>query len=295
MALLSPAQAPPIFRSEVTQVRVDVQVYDGKRPVLDLTKDDFLLFDDEQPQKIAGFGREAEPLSLLLLFDVSGSMTRYVEQAIRTAAAALKSLRPDDQVAVMLFSRRSEVIQPFTSDLRYVNRALQESVREPELGSGSLINPSLLAAIDVFRKGVQGPRRRAILILTDNAELNYQSPDEPVIQGLLETGTVLDAIVVGRFGRPKPPKPGLAVNPDFTPADVFRIAESTGGDAVRAERVDRLFPEMIERIRQRYSLQYVPPISARGTFRHIRVTLTPAARKLHPKALIRAREGYYAS
>jgi len=295
VALLLPAQPPPIFRSEVTQVRVDVQVFEGKHPVTDLAKSDFLLFDDNQPQTIAGFGREQEPLSLLLLLDVSGSMSRYVEQAIHTASAALKSLRPEDQVAVMLFSRRTQLVQPFTSDMRYVNRALQHAATNPELGNGSLINPSLLDSIQIVRTAVEGPRRRAILILTDNAELNYLSPDEPVIQGLLETGTVLDAIVVGRYGRPKPPKPGYAVNPDFTPADVFRIAEASGGGAVQAERVDKLFPQMIERIRQRYSLQYVPPISPRGTFRHIRVELTPEARERHPKAVIHAREGYYAS
>lgn len=275
-------------------MRVDVQVVDGSRPVSDLKKEDFQLYDEGQPRAIAYFGQEDVPLSLLLLLDISGSMSRYLDQLIHSSTAALKFLRPEDEVGVMLFSRRTAVLQEFTPDRRFVARALQEADRGQNLGSGTVINPSLLEAAELMRKQVNPARRKAILILTDNAALNYKSPDEQVVQALLESGTVLDAIVPGRYGRPKPPKAGVALNPDFTPADVFKIAEATGGQAVRDERVERSFPEMIERIRRRYSLQYTPPQAASGSFRHVRVELTAAARQRHPKAMVQAREGYYA-
>jgi hypothetical protein len=104
---------------------------------------------------------------------------------------------------------------------------------------------------------------------------------------------VLNAIVVGKGDRPKPPKPGEYVNPDFTPADVFHIADETGGEAVRSQRADTSFREMMESIRTRYSIQYRAPESAvAGTFRKIRVELSPEARKRYPHAWVRARSGY---
>ena len=63
---------------------------------------------------------------------------------------------------------------------------------------------------------------------------------------------------------------------------------------MKAERADQSFNEMIERIRSRYMLAYHEPPSTPGTFRHVAVTLTEAARKKYPLAELQARNGYYA-
>src|SRR5262245_4559330 len=71
----------PVFRAGVTLVKVDLQVVgpDG-RDISDFTQQDFTIFDENQPQQIAYFGRESEPLDLLLLLDISGSMRRSLEE-----------------------------------------------------------------------------------------------------------------------------------------------------------------------------------------------------------------------
>jgi hypothetical protein len=102
----------------------------------------------------------------------------------------------------------------------------------------------------------------------------------------------LNAIVVGRGIRPGPPKP--TDNPDFTPADVFKLAEATGGEAAKAERAGAFFPEMVSRIRDRYTMAYHVPQGARaGAFRSITVSLAPAAQAAHPNAVLRFRSGYF--
>ena len=116
-----------------------------------------------------------------------------------------------------------------------------------------------------------------------------------MIRALYDADCVLNAIVAKGGERPKPPKPGEYVNPDFTPSDVFRIAEETGGEAVKVERAGTAFREMIERLRTRYSLHYRAPEAEAGTFRRIRVALSEQARKRLPKAEVRARAGYNAS
>jgi VWFA-related protein len=294
LATVALAQETPVFRAGVSLVRVDVQVVEGKRILNDLTKDDFLILDEGKPQEIVYFGHEAEPLSVLLLLDVSGSMHRRLEEMAAASRQALQSLKPGDEVGVMLFSRRTAVRQDFTPNFAEVSKQISEAVHEQSLGSGTRINAAVLDAAAYARRQLEGkPGRRAIVILTDNSGLNYQIPNENVVQALYEADTVFNAIVVGKAKPPEPPKRGAYVNPDFTPSDVFLLARETGGEVLRAEKAGEPFREMMERIRTRYSLHYRPPEGPPGSFRRIEVELTPPARKAHPRAEIKARSGYY--
>ena len=98
LAFASPAAAQseqtPTFTSGVSNVRIDVQVTQDNELVTDLTRADFTVFDEGQQQPITYFGREAEPLSLVLLLDVSGSMKQYIEQVASVARESLRFLRP---------------------------------------------------------------------------------------------------------------------------------------------------------------------------------------------------------
>jgi hypothetical protein len=82
-------------------------------------------------------------------------------------------------------------------------------------------------------------------------------------------------------------------NPDFSPPDIFKIAEETGGESVRADKAGAAFSRMIERIRTRYAIHYNKPPAAKVGFRNVRVELTPAARLRYPGAVVKARRGYY--
>lgn len=263
------------------------------RTISDLTQKDFEILDESQPRPIAYFDHESEPLDLLLLLDVSGSMHRALMELAATARAALHPLGPHDRVSVMLFARESAVQQPFTGDFGLIESNIAGAVKAEDLGSGTAINAALLSAAAYLR--AQPPdARRAILIATDHLSLNYRVPDEDVIRALYSADAALDAILIGKQRRPNPPKPGVVLNPDFTPSDVLKLAAQTGGEAIEARQAGVSFSLMIERIRSRYRLQYDAPPAAPGEFRHIQVRLAPQARSRFPKAVIRARAGYYA-
>ncbi len=289
---LSGQEQAPVFRASTTLVRVDVQAGEKQRVLGDLTKDDFVIYDEGQPRDILHFGRESEPLDVLLLLDVSGSMRRYLEQMAASARQALAQLRDGDRVGVMLFSRRTQVREELTDNRASVIEGLKQAVRTDSLGSGTRINPAILDAAEYMGRQTR-PGRRAILMVTDNMSLNYQSPDGKAIEAVLAADTVLNAIVVGRGERPKAPPAGVYVNPDFTPSDVFHIAEETGGEAMRADHAGASFRGMMENIRTRYAIQYsAPEPAAAGSFRRIRVELSADARRRHPNAWVRARKGY---
>ena len=289
----APAADAPTFRTGVADVRVDVQVTDGKKPITNLTQQDFTITDQGQEQKIVYFGRDSEPLSLVLLLDISGSMRKWVERISNTARESLSYLRPGDRVAILVFGKSMQVHQDFSDNIVESGRQIASAVRDHDVGAGTYINQSVAAAAEYMRRNAGPKGRRAILILTDNLSLAYQFSDEQVLRTLNQSDSVLNAIVVGRAIRPSPPKPGVYLNPDFTPADVFKLSEETGGEAVKADRPEVSFRDMIERIRTRYSLEYHAPGGAAGSFRNISVHLTGEGYKRYPWADIHARRGYY--
>jgi VWFA-related protein len=281
----------------VAFVRTDVLVTDRNRIVADLTAEDFTITDEGQPQKIVYFGRESEPLSLLLLLDVSGSMRKYLEPMVATARQALNHLEPGDRVAIMIFGRTSKVWEEFGDNHALIARELNAAVQDDSQGSATAINAAIVDAAGYIGRAPdypgKGRGRRAVLIVTDNRGLNYQEPDEKAIRALYSADAVLNAVVVGKGDRPAAPRPGGYVNPDFTPPDVFKIAEETGGEAVKSEKAAEAFREMIERIRTRYAIHYSAPEAAAGTYRRIKVELSAAARQRYPRAQVRSRSGYF--
>lgn len=282
----------PVFRTGVADVRVVVQVTEGNKLVKGLTKNDFVVTDEGQPQTIAYFGQESEPLDLLLLLDISGSMRKYIEQMGDTAADALKALSPGDRVAIMTFGVRTNLHFDWFDNHAEVARQLRTAVDDQEkVGYGTAINQAVIDAAKFMVKD-DSPALRSILIVTDNLGLNYQANDEMTVGYLLRADAVLNAIVIGRGIRPDKSRPGE--NPDFTPADVFQLADKTGGEAVKSDRAAAFFPEMVSRIRDRYTLAYHLPEGAKpGQFRQVGVALSPAARVAHSQAVVRARSGYY--
>jgi VWFA-related protein len=295
----NPAKEEPmtIFRAEVSLVKVDFEVVEpnGGAPG-GLTQQDFVLFDENQPQPIVHLERQSVPLDLLLLLDISGSMRRSLEDVAAASRAALAQLHPGDRVGLMLFSRRAEVIQPFTEDLSSTQYKILDSIYKQNLGNGTLINESLIAAADYMKQQpVKG--RRAILIVTDNEGINFESTDAQVVRAMFAADTVLNAIVVRKGPRPPAVRSTGYVNPNSAPPDVYNMSRQTGGAALDGiGKIDVVFQRLVESIRARYFLQYAaPPAELAGKFRHIRVELSPAAQRLHPGVVIHAREGYYAS
>ena len=280
------------FKSGVANVRVDAQVVQDGKLITDLTAQDFVIREEGKPQQIVYFGREQEPLSLLLVFDVSGSMRKFVEQVADVARQSLIYLRSNDQVGVMVFAREAYLRKDFTNNMGEIATEIREAAADESVGTATNINDALLEAAKYIEAKSGDAGRRALLVVTDNLGLNYKSPDEPVIDALHASGAVMNAIVVGKGRRPMKIETDRERNPDFTPPDVFRISEETGGEAVQVSKAGEAFERMIERIRTRYSIHYNMPSSGTPGFRRIEVELTPSAKLRYPRAEVRARRGY---
>jgi VWFA-related protein len=292
---LLPGQTPDAvtFRSAVTQVRVDVLASNNRGPVANLTRDDFEVLDEGQPVRFNSFDQEKANLQILLLLDVSGSMRSFLEQIGRRAQSLLSSLREGDLAGVMIFTKETDYLMPFSGNMGRVASAIEQALRPGLMPSGTSINAALADAAAAFREKPNLTARRAIFILTDNKGLNYRVPDDEVLRQLFGADTVLNAIVTNNAEPPKPARVKAVVNPDFSWADVFRLSAETGGEVLRTGRADEALARLLDNMRQRYLLTYDAPAAPPGQFRRITVSLTPAARKRLGNVQLRARRGYY--
>ncbi len=278
----------------MADVRLDVQVTQGKELVNGLGKDDFIVTDEGQAQPIVSFEHGDEGVNLLLLFDISESMQPYIDQIAQSAREALDHLRPADRVAIMVFARTTAVHQDFSDNLAESARQISKAMTSWDVGVTTHINSAIVDAAHYMDQHAGPHGRRAILILTDNLATSYQLTDGQVIRELDKADTVFNAIVTGRAIRPNPPGLGMfANNKDETPTNVFHVAEETGGEWVKVGQAGQTFTEMIQRIRSRYMLAYHAPEAQPGTFRHISVKLTPEALMKYPGAELKCRSGYY--
>jgi hypothetical protein len=111
------AQQTPQFRIGADVVPVYATVRDPNRGfVVDLTLDDFELYDDGRKQPITQFTLATQPLSAVVLIDGSGSMIQEFNRALEGARNFVLRMMPDDRVKVGSFADRVVLGAGFTSD-----------------------------------------------------------------------------------------------------------------------------------------------------------------------------------
>lgn len=274
-------------------MRLDILASNNKGFIKALAAEDLQIEDEGQPVKISYFGRDEAPLNLLLLLDVSGSMSSFLSQIGKRAQSLLNELKEADKVGVMIFAKESDYLLPFTSKKDRAANAIDQALRPDLLPSGTSINAALIDGAHAFTKGVKLDGHRAVVILTDNKALNYRVPDELVLRQVFEADAVINAIVTKNAEPPKPYKDAAQRNPDFSWADVFKLSAETGGEVLRTDRADEAFSKLLGNLRERYLITYDAPASEPNRFRRIRVSLSKQGKKKHGNAVIRVRSGYY--
>ena len=287
------AAQTPVFRTGSALVRIDVQVLKAGRPLTGLSREDFVVTDEGQSVAVESFGHDNTPLQVALLVDVSGSMSKLLEEMTAVAAKALGAMKPDDQVGVVVFGRRIVPLLEFTSDMRAAARMVQEAPMERDVGAGTMLNNAVLDTLQWVIGQPPFAGRRSLLVLTDNRGVHYQTPDEKVLRALAGLDTTLNAIVPQAAKPPAHVPKGPGVNPDFTPPDVFKLAAETGGEVLRADKSGARFIEMMERMRERYDLSIRPQPGPEGSFRRLEVQLSASAKARLGKVEVHARAGYY--
>jgi Ca-activated chloride channel family protein len=286
------AARQPIFKSgvEVVYLDVTVQAPDGSI-VRGLSKDDFLIYDEEAPQEVAVFSAEPAPISVGILIDTSGSMTgERMAAAIRASDALGRSLQPGDQWSISTFdsTRRTMITwRPYSAGVVNSLRAM------PTSGSTELFKA--VREMVPYMKDTPH-RKRAMLLMTDGIDNSiiaasrdglrdpFEAPgpreSSARAEAALREGEVLlyalGVNVAGRAGAVHVPS-------------LQRLTAPTGGSVIIASTIREVeagAQRVAEELRQQYTLGFYPQNAGDNAYHRLRVTTR------HPDHRVRTRAGY---
>lgn len=281
-----PAQGPSatdngtfVFRTEAREVILHATVVDDRnRLVTSLTKPDFTVLENGQPQQIRQFKMEDFPVAMGIVVDNSGSMREKREEVNKAAVNLVRSSNPDDQVFVVNFSDEYFLDQDFTSDIKKLEAALEHV----ESRGGTALYDAVVASADQLAKSPL--QRKVLFVVTDGQDDASQESLEDAVHRLQqESGPVVYAI--GLLGDDKTRRAKRAME---------MLAERTGGIAFFPPTlgdVDQISTTIAHDIRNQYTISYQPSTPKTvGGFRTIHVD---ARARPYKKLTVRTRSGYY--
>jgi VWFA-related protein len=295
-----------VIRVNVELVQVDVQVLGKKtgRTVGSLGKEDFQLYEDGVKQQIVELSQGQLPLSVVLLFDLTASVQPVLKPLAAGALEALQHLKPEDEVAVMVYAASAQLLQDFTTDREQVVAAI-EKASQMESSEAAFFNEAIFEASEQLGTGKNPRSRRTIIWLTDNVPnipSEKEHTEKDAFREAFETGTVISALLE-RSAFSDFAMVTFSKNPMFAPmrqrnppGDVYQYAERTGGDVMKSSKdeVSAKLAHLIDEIRTRYTLGYYPSVKQpKGKFCEIKLQIRAETRKREGRLLVRAKNGYY--
>ena len=153
------------LKKNVDLVLVPVTVTDPmNRLVAGLEKNSFVLLENGQPQQIRSLSTEDAPISLGVLFDVSGSMVDKIEESRQAVVEFFRTANPQDEFFVVTFSDRPQVLVNFTSSVDDIQNRLPYAVPQ---GATSLLD-AIYLGINRMREAHND--RKALLIISDGGD-----------------------------------------------------------------------------------------------------------------------------
>lgn len=260
---------------DVDLIEVLTTVLDAdQRPVRDLTRDDFQIFEDGRRQQIDKFEQvEDLPLALGITIDTSGSMASALHIAKQAASGFLDNvIRSSDRVFAVAFAGRPALLIPPTDDVRAVAASLEGL---SSLGFTAL-HDAVVTSLYYFR-GVRG--RRALIVLSDGDDTASFYPYRDVLEYARRSGVVIYTVGIGSSGIKGQLKRKLS-----------QLAVETGGRVFfiqRIEQLARVYSQIEDELRSQYLLTYHSDnVADHETFRAIEV-------RVSGRLKARAMRGYY--
>jgi VWFA-related protein len=308
-------QDTPSFKVEVDMVNILATVRDEQgRLVNSLTKEDFILEEEGQPQEIEYFSSETDlPLTLGLLVDTSMSQRRILEEERQASYQFLEDiLRPESDLAfVMSFDVEAQLLENLTNSQQQLLAALenlQVPTRTDRSGAGTVLYDSVFLAADEILKFESG--RKAMIVISDGVDFGSLVDLDLAIETAQRNDSIIYTVRYydpemnmgrrgragggGRGGRRQSGggRGGSSRRPPLPDGEKIleRLARETGGSMfeVTAEQsLEEIFQKIEEELRHQYSIGFTPNREgSEKAFRTIRLTTRNGL-------TVRCRGGYY--
>src|SRR6202049_3617395 len=311
----APGQKPEDQKSEDSQgptetLKVNVNVVQLFFNVKDkhgalipnLTKDDFEVHEDGQPQTIKYFTAETNlPLTLGIMIDASGSQRNVIDMEKEVGGAFLRQILTDkDEAYVISFDISADLLQDFTRDVHRLQAALNKAKVNVDYTSGGipgmggspvpqhnspgtlLYDAVYLSAHDMLSKEVG---RKAMVLLTDGQDEGSRLK----IQDAIEAAQKADSIVYVLLCADRGFYGGFGYSGE---SEMRKLTEQTGGRVINVgNKFDKLrdaFDQIAAELRSQYNIGYTSTNTAMdGSYRKLEI-------KNKQNYKIQSRAGYYA-
>lgn len=284
-------------------VLVDVLPVQKKtgRVIGDLKKEDFTIYEDGVKQTVSHFSRDKLPVSVVLLVDRAGCVNAFNEQIRAATVKAISHLKPEDEVAVMTFSNKVALFQPFTRDRQLVADKIA-TVEQQHESEQHYFNAAIYEASEYMKHAANPAGRRAIIVLTSlEASIDFSKVSEKeALLSVLESGAVVSGILVQTLGgridqgiRGKPTT--LLRHLGLRSGSLKMFVNETGGELTGAppEKIDATLNRMVDNISASYSLAYISTNTSRdGKRRKVRVEISSEVEKREGQVALTARRSY---
>ena len=272
------------LKKEVDLVLVPVTITDPmNRLVTGLEKENFLLTDNGQPQQIRHFSSEDAPISLGVIFDISGSMSDKIDKSRQAVVEFFRTANPQDEFFLITFSEKPEVLVDFTSSVEDIQNRLVYAIPK---GRTALLD-AIYLGMDRMRKAHY--ERKALLIISDGGD-NHSRYTEGEIKSMVREADV-QIYGIGLFDL-QAKTPEEREGPEL----LNEVTEATGGRTFVIQSPNELADVATKigvELRNQYVLGYRPTNPAHdGKWRKIKVKLNPP--KGLPPLHVYAKTGYYA-
>lgn len=255
------------------------------RFVTGLTKDAFTVLDDKEPQEITFFSDEDAPVSLGVIFDVSGSMGKdKIAKAREALKHFIETSHDGDEYFLIGFNQRSQVLLDRTRD----SNALLTKLTYVQTKGQTALYDACYLGVEKVTRGTHP--KRALLVISDGQDNSSRYTFNELRRMLKETDVLIYAIGITDRNNPH----GLDV---VGQSILEELAGVSGGHAFfpdTAAEMNEIFERIAIELRHQYSIGYKPKnFVNNGKWHKVKVKVQPP-RGL-PRLFVRTKEGYFAT
>ena len=289
-----PTPTPPLADDDNAPVKIKTDLVTLTLTVTDLygryvsglNKNAFQITDNGEPQEITFFSDSDAPVSVGILFDVSGSMSGdKINKARKALSRFILTSHPSDEYFLIAFNSRAQLLLDRTRDGEAVLQKL--TLVQPK--SNTALYDAVYLGIERVTRGAH--QKRALLIISDGQD-NASRYNFGEVRRLMKEADVV-TYSVGIMSRGDTMSGAGMQGQSF----LDEISSVTGGKSFYPDtdvEMDEIFERIALELRHQYSIGYTPKdFAPDGKWRRVKVKVKPP-RGL-PRLTVRSREGYYAT
>ncbi|MDQ3219566.1 MAG: VWA domain-containing protein [Acidobacteriota bacterium] len=256
------------------------------RLVSGLPKNAFAIFDNNQPQEITFFSDSDAPVSVGILFDVSGSMSGdKIAKARKALERFINTSHPSDEYFLIAFNNRAQMLLDRTRN----GEAVLEKLTLVKPRENTALYDAVYLGLERVTRGAH--QKRALLIISDGQDNSSRYNFGEVRRLMKESDVVTYAVGITNGG-----DAGSQLGMQGQ-AFLDELSSVSGGKAFYPTsdiEMDEIFERIALELRHQYSIGYTPnDFQPDGKWRKVKTKVNPP-RGL-PRLTVRGREGYYAT